>query len=169
MLSYLGLLIYRLYFHPLSKYPGPKLYALTKAPWTYKSCVSGSMSREVGELHKKYGPIVRVSPNRLAVDGAIAFPQVFQHRPGKPEWGKRRGFYHEHDDRSLIGGPHEVHRRLRRQLAHAFSDASMYEQEPVVKKYVDLLCTRLGEKAATGESFDIIRWLNFTTFDVSLL
>lgn len=127
------------------------------------------MARETVDLHKRYGPIVRITPNSLAVDGGIGFPQVFQHRPGKPEWPKRPGFYHPHDELSLIGGRHDVHRRLRKQLAHAFSDASMYEQEPIVNKYIDSLCSRLGEKAATGEVFDIVRWLNFTTFDVSLV
>lgn len=127
------------------------------------------MARESGDLHKQYGPIVRIAPNTLAVDGSIAFPQVFQHRAGKLEWPKQRGFYHAHDEHSLIGGTQDAHRRLRRQLAHAFSDSSMYEQEPVVKKYVDMLCSQLGARAATGEAFDIVRWLNFTTFDVSLI
>lgn len=127
------------------------------------------MVRDVGDLHKKYGPIVRITPNQLSVDGSIAFPQVFQHRPGKPEWSKQRGFYHERDELSLIGGDHDNHRRLRRQLAHAFSDASMYEQEPVVQKYVNTLCSRIGEMAATGEPIDMVRWFNFMTFDVSLM
>lgn len=167
VLSYFGLLVYRLFFHPLAKYPGPKLHALSRAPWLYKSLFQGSMARDAAELHKKYGPIVRVAPNGLAVDGAIGFPQIYQHKAGKPEWPKRRGFFHAHDEDGLIGGTLEVHRRLRRQLAHAFSEASMYEQEPVVKQYIDSLCDRIGEKAATGEVFDIVRWFNFTTFDVS--
>lgn len=166
MIWRIGLVIYRLFLHPLSKYPGPKLYAASHLPYTYKICISGQLPRETIALHAKYGPIVRISPNCLAVDGSIGFPQIFQHRPGKPEWSKQRGFYHEGDEMSLIGGTHEAHRRLRRQLNHAFSDGSMYEQEPVVKQYVDLLCTRLGERAATGESFDLVRWFNFMTFDV---
>lgn len=85
------------------------------------------MTRETIALHKQYGPIVRISPGCLAVDGSIGFPQIFQHKPGKSEWSKKRGFYHEGDEHSLIGGTHEVHRRLRRQLNHAFSDSSMYE------------------------------------------
>lgn len=124
------------------------------------------MTRNSIALHKKYGPIVRTAPNRLAIDGSIAFPQIFQHRPGKPEWIKHRGFYHDNDELSLIGGTHDVHKRLRRQLNHAFSDSSMYEQEPVVKHYVDMLCQRLSEKAATGEAFNLVKWFNFTTFDV---
>lgn len=124
------------------------------------------MARESIDLHQKYGPIVRISPNDLAVDGSVGFPQVFQHRPGKPEWPKHRGFYFDGDEVSLIAGGQEIHRRLRRQLNHAFSDASMYEQEPIVKKYIQLLCSRLGELAATGETVDLVRWFNFMAFDI---
>lgn len=160
------MVIYRIFLHPLSRYPGPKLYAASGIPYTWKTSVSGQMARDTIALHKRYGPIMRIGPNSLAVDGSIGFPQIFQHRPGKLEWPKQRGFFHKGDEMSLIGGTDDNHRRLRRQLNHAFSDSSMYEQEPVVKQYIDLLCARLGEHAATGETFDIVRWFNFMTFDI---
>lgn len=162
----IGMIIYNVFLHPLSRYPGPKLYAATAIPYIYKSSFSGTFAKEALALHKKYGPIVRVSPSYLIVDGSIAYPEVFQYKPGKEEWPKLRGFYHEGDEDSLIGGTQHHHRRLRKQLNHAFSDASMYEQEPIVKQYIDLLCQRLGEQAAKGEPFDIVKWLNFTTFDI---
>lgn len=124
------------------------------------------MTRQTISLHRQYGPIVRLSPGCLAVDGSIAFPQIFQHKPGRQEWSKLHGFYHDGDHMSLIGGTHENHRRLRRQLNHAFSDSSMYEQEPVVNQYVEMFCARLSERAATGETFDIVKWFNFMTFDI---
>ncbi|KAG8159072.1 hypothetical protein KVR01_010733 [Diaporthe batatas] len=146
----LCIVVYRLTFHPLAKYPGPKLYAATN----------------LVDLHRKYGPIVRVAPNHLAVDGSIGWPQIYQHRPGKAEWGKQPDFFFPGDNKSLIGGDHENHRRLRRQLNHAFSTESMYEQEPIVQQYIELLLTQLSKKAAAGEVFDIVPWFNFMTFDI---
>lgn len=35
-----------------------------------------------------------------------------------------------------------------------------------MKQYVELLCGRLAERAATGETFDLVKWFNFMTFDV---
>lgn len=96
-----GLVIYRLYFHPLAKYPGPKLYAASNLFFQWKSNVSGTLTLESKTLYDKYGPIVRVAPDHLSVDGSIAWPQVFQHRPGKTEWPKQRGFYHPGDEASL--------------------------------------------------------------------
>ncbi|KAI3395888.1 hypothetical protein diail_673 [Diaporthe ilicicola] len=161
-----ALVIYRLYFHPLSKYPGPKLYAATNWPFQWGTNMSGSFTRESADLHRKYGPIVRVAPNHLAVDGSIGWPQIYQHRPGKPEWSKKTGWYFENDHLALIGAPHDNHKRLRRQLNHAFSTESMYEQEPIVQKYIGMLLNHFSDKAAKGEAFDVVPWFNFTTFDI---
>lgn len=128
--------------------------------------MAGTFVRESRDLHEKYGPIVRIAPDHLAVDGSIGWPQIFQHRPGKAEWPKQPGFYFPGDTQSLIGGDHENHKRLRRQLNHAFSTDSMYEQEPVVQKYIDLFLSQFSTKAAAGEVFDIVPWFNFLTFDI---
>lgn len=40
----------------------------------------------------------------------------------------------------------------------------MYEQEPIVQKYVDLWLSQLSKKS--GETFDMIPWFNFLTFDI---
>lgn len=96
-----GLVVYRLFFHPLAKYPGPKLYAASNIPFQWKSNITGTLTLESKTLYDKYGPIVRVAPDHLSVDGSIAWPQIFQHRPGKTEWPKQRGFYHPGDESSL--------------------------------------------------------------------
>ncbi|KAG8157410.1 hypothetical protein KVR01_012794 [Diaporthe batatas] len=161
-----GTVIYRLYFHPLAKYPGPKIYAASNIPFQWGTNIGGKLTVESRHLHEKYGPIVRVGPNHLSADGSIAWPQIFQHRPGKTEWPKQVGFYHPGDEKSLIGGTHEHHKRLRRQLNHAFSTESMYEQEPIVMKYLDLWTSKLSQKAQSGEIFNIIPWFNFLSFDI---
>lgn len=40
----------------------------------------------------------------------------------------------------------------------------MYEQEPIVQKYIDLWLSQLSKKS--GETFDMIPWFNFLTFDI---
>lgn len=57
------------------------------------------------------------------------------------------------------------HSRYRRLLSHAFSDKALREQEPLIKKYVDLFISRLHENAKYG-SQDIVSWFNFVTFDI---
>lgn len=48
--------IYRLCFHPLSKFPGPKLAALTVwYEFYYDGIKRGKYVFEVGKMHEKYG------------------------------------------------------------------------------------------------------------------
>lgn len=58
----------------------------------------------------------------------------------------------------------EGHTRMRRVMAHAFSDKAMREQEPIIQEYVSLLIQKLRERV--DQKVDIMAWLNFTTFDL---
>lgn len=56
----LAKILYNLYFHPLAKFPGPKLAAATHAYEFYWSVIrDGQFIWEIERLHKKYG---RASP-----------------------------------------------------------------------------------------------------------
>ena len=48
--------IYRLFFHPLAKFPGPKLAALTRYYEAYYDVVqNGQYTFKIEKLHKEYG------------------------------------------------------------------------------------------------------------------
>lgn len=50
--------IYRLYLHPISKFPGPKLAAVTSLYGFYFNVVKGGRYLwEIEKMHKKYGAI----------------------------------------------------------------------------------------------------------------
>lgn len=157
------LAIYRIWFHPLSKYPGPKLQAAWYLPHLYHNYIVGDGHLRTTRLHRQYGPIVRIGPNHLAVDGAIGWRAIYGHHTGQPEFDKFFAPF-PHAEASLIIAPKDAHRRMRRQLAHAFSDGALAEQETVVTQYVDLLLDRLTERC--GKTIDIVRWFNFTSFDI---
>lgn len=70
---------------------------------------------------------------------------------------------------SIITAGRADHSMLRRQLAHGFSERSMRAQEPIFRKYVDLLVQRLEEHSSAGGGkvpLDMRAWFNYTTFDV---
>ena len=56
--------------------------------------------------------------------------------------------------------------RVRKALAHAFSEKALREQEPFLKPYFDLLIKKLRGVATSGMAADVVEWHNFTTFDV---
>lgn len=53
-----GLVIYRLYFHPLAKFPGPKYAALSRwHEFYYEVVLKGQFTFKIQELHKQYGEL----------------------------------------------------------------------------------------------------------------
>ena len=51
-------------------------------------------------------------------------------------------------------------------MSHAFSDQALRSQEPIINSYITLLISKLKAKAQAGTSVDIMRYINFTTFDI---
>ena len=56
------------FFGPLSKVPGPKLWAISRIPRMYMEW-QGEEAAGIAELHKKYGPVVRLAPNEVSFAG----------------------------------------------------------------------------------------------------
>lgn len=56
VLYYLTVALYRLYLHPLARFPGPKLAAVTRLYEGYYDIYqSGQYTFKIAELHKQYG------------------------------------------------------------------------------------------------------------------
>lgn len=161
---YLFQAFYRAYLGPLSRFPGPKLRALTGLPsiWT---TISGSDHIVIPALHRKYGPIVRLSPNELSfASGARAWADIHGPRksPGGPLPHKDPVFYPRsiNGADSLMTAGDEEHGRQRKIMAHAFSERTLKEQEPLLKAWAEKMKTKLAERAATGQEVDIVKFFN---------
>lgn len=139
----------------------------SRIPYCYR-LVGGSLPFDMYHLHQKYGPVVRIAPNELAFSDHEAWKEVMGHKTGSnrgSEFPKYEGFY------KPLGGPSDIvnsvgdeHAALRRLMSHGFSDKSLREQEPIIKKYIDLLISRLHQNSSGP--LDIMSWYNYTTFDV---
>ncbi|CAO2655658.1 Nn.00g044610.m01.CDS01 [Neocucurbitaria sp. VM-36] len=74
--------LYRLYFHPLASFPGPRLAAATTLYNAYYDILTPGLVKRLPELHKKYGPIIRIQPNELHVADLEGYNQIY--RVGTP-------------------------------------------------------------------------------------
>ena len=71
-----AVVVYRLFFHPLARIPGPKTGAITTLWFAYQA--RKGRARELTQmLHDKYGPIVRVTPNMVWFNTAEGFREVY--------------------------------------------------------------------------------------------
>ena len=58
----ISLAFYRLFFHPLARFPGPRLAALTRYYKAYCDVVqNGQYTFKIAELHRKYGTAANLS------------------------------------------------------------------------------------------------------------
>lgn len=157
--------IYNIYFHPLSSFPGPKLYAATDIPYL-RALIGGNLSFKTLELHKKYGEVVRIAPNELSYDSAQGYKDIYGHRVGRPQLEKERHFYDGMPGgaANILSANNSDHPRFRRVLSHGFSEKAMREQETLMNVYIDLLVQRLKETSA--QPTNMTKWYNWVTFDI---
>jgi hypothetical protein len=64
LIAFLAYIAYQLFLHPLAKYPGSPLAALTNLWKAYRS-YSRTLHDELLRLHGRLGPIIRIGPNNL--------------------------------------------------------------------------------------------------------
>ncbi|VUC36328.1 unnamed protein product [Clonostachys rosea] len=159
--------VYNVFFHPLAKIPGPKLYALTELLYLYH-LLRGDWNILIKKCHEQYGPVVRTTPNDVSFTTAEASKQIYGHKvAGAPNFEKDTRFYFQGRPAAhILSAGNEDHRRIRRTVAHAFSDKALRNQEPVVNKYVNLFIERLTQRAASNTVVDMVAWFNFATFDL---
>ncbi|CAO2654499.1 Nn.00g112320.m01.CDS01 [Neocucurbitaria sp. VM-36] len=164
--------IYNILFHPLKHIPGPLSARACGIPYALRMR-SGDIIPWIKELHERYGDAVRVAPNEVSfISAETAWPDIYGFRTGKYKdtgaYLKDRSWFPMPLNKtwSIIAAGEEEHSRMRRNLSHAFSDKALRQQETLVQSYVDLLVQRLGGNAAEGKDVDIMRWYNYTTFDI---
>ncbi|KAI0137156.1 isotrichodermin C-15 hydroxylase [Xylariales sp. AK1849] len=101
-------------------------------------------------LTRQVRPVVRFTPNDVSYINSSAWKEIYGHR----QFGAW----------NLMVADAPDHARQRKQLAPAFSEKALREQEPLILEYINLLMKRLDETA--GQAVDLSDLFNFTTFDI---
>lgn len=158
--------IYNVFFHPLHKFPGPKLWAASQLP-SVLTYASGHQHKKSLALHNKYGPVVRTGPNEMSYLQPESWEAICGHRKaGQSENGKAE-HYKRGRPNSILGVDRENHARMRKLMSYGFAPSTMVEQQPIIIGYIDLLIRRLRERCQpSGGPVEMAAWFNYTTFDI---
>ncbi|CAP62135.1 uncharacterized protein PODANS_0_1540 [Podospora anserina S mat+] len=137
------LVIYRVFFHPLAKYPGPLLAKLTDAYMLYYAW-RGDRHLEFWRMHEKYGKFVRFGPNALSANSNTALKEIYGFRANVRKAEFYDAFVHPapntHNARDR-----DLHARKRRVLSHAFSDGAIKEVERYILANIRTFCEAIGD------------------------
>ncbi|RWA06753.1 hypothetical protein EKO27_g8357 [Xylaria grammica] len=106
-------------------------------------------------MHQEYGPIVRVTPNEVHWNDPEFIDTVFPgpgRKTNKPLWfAQRTGTPY-----SIVSTTdHDLHRRRRNALNSFFSVASVRRLEPIMKRYMAEMISRMEQAGQTGQIMEM--------------
>jgi hypothetical protein len=147
-------IVYRLFFHPLANVPGPWYAAIsTLYEFWWDAPKSGRYMFKIEEMHKKYGPIVRINPREVHIND----PSFMDTLWGNSALEKDPFFYGGFglDSASVATVSPETHKLRRGAMAHFFSKANVAKLEPRVLARVEQLCNRIQKLKVEDKPVDI--------------
>ncbi|KAI0401910.1 putative cytochrome P450 [Xylaria palmicola] len=161
-----GLVFYRLYFSPLSRFPGPKLAAISKWYEFYYDVIRrGQFTFQIQKMHRKYGPIVRINPFELHIEDSSYWDELYTgHKEyERYEWMSGR-FGANTTTSSTVRS--DLHALRRAPLNPMFSKRSITKFEPVIKQKVELLSKRIASYTDSGRVLVLNNAFNAFSGDV---
>ncbi|KAF3760420.1 hypothetical protein M406DRAFT_52939 [Cryphonectria parasitica EP155] len=163
---------YNLCFHPLAKFPGP-FWARASLLWRFWHTMRGRSHRVIQDMHRKYGPVFRVSPNELSFASAASWKAIYGFPPPGSAHLIKGEFY------DVFGGAYKTgcigserdpatHALKKKNLTAAFSAKALAAQEPIVQACLDRFINKLGplSKDSRGKGIDVAVWLEMAAFDI---
>jgi cytochrome P450 len=157
----IAIAFYRIYLHPLSHVPGPKVAAATSLyEFYYDGCLGGRYYWEIMRMHEQHGkeiatlliagqidtyftgPVVRISPNAVHINDPVFFDQLYN---VTNRLDKDPIFYR------MLGLPqstfqttsHDLHRARRKPISKFFTSAAVVKGEVIINRNLDKLAARL--------------------------
>ncbi|KUI56974.1 Pisatin demethylase [Cytospora mali] len=168
--------LYRKYASPLRKYPGPWLASATRL-WKLISAASTHTHLDHIELHKKYGPVVRIGPNEVSLSSPEAARMLLS--AGKRFYKtKFYGVFPPPENPDIFTEYREdVHAQKKKVANVPYSMAAMQQLSPFIDDTIELLTQKMDAAAAgrtgapirdfsKGPVVDLGNWLHWFAFDV---
>ncbi|CAG9981255.1 unnamed protein product [Clonostachys byssicola] len=164
-----ALCFYNYFFHPLAKYPGPKLAAISEL-WYARNWLSKRWAFTLLDASKKYGDVIRIAPNELFFTSFEAFEEIYghaNHSKGREPFLKSE-FYDNPDEMSPLGAERDPvrHRETRKMLAHSFSESALTQQVQFIMSHIDLFVKQIEKYGSHEEGIQVDEWFNWLTFDI---
>ncbi|KAI5781169.1 putative benzoate 4-monooxygenase cytochrome P450 [Geopyxis carbonaria] len=139
-------LVYHHLTHPLRSIPGPLTHVLSPLPSALR-LVSGGFATHLKALHRRHGPIVRLSPNQVSFTSPSALAPIYTQHGGFPksshytifDFGPHATLF------STLSLPARAARA--RAVAPLFASSALRRAEPGIARCVTALILRLRARA----------------------
>ncbi|KAK5169723.1 uncharacterized protein LTR77_005701 [Saxophila tyrrhenica] len=164
VLSWAGQIIRYRFFSPIRDFPGPFWASVTRLWIAYHNLKEDECETELA-LHKKYGPVLRITPTMLLVSDATKLPEVYARNANKSKYyvtgsfGKTESLFNMQE--------HRVHAHYRKIAAGPYAFSNIKKMEPLVDARMKDWMDKMEENFAdTGKKFDFAPWAVFMAYDI---
>ncbi|KAI1342844.1 cytochrome P450 [Xylariaceae sp. FL0016] len=164
-----SVIVYRLFFHPLAKIPGPFWARLSGYP-AFWYALKKERHVWLWDLQEKYGPTFRIAPNSVLVNTPSGFESIY----GRDANVKKAAYYKA--SRCTLDAlttwnstDKAIHARKRRGMNSTFSDKALRSAETFIHSNTDRWCDLLAQQAGPDEwskSVNMARWADYLVFDI---
>ncbi|KAF2804695.1 cytochrome P450, partial [Mytilinidion resinicola] len=156
---------YQRFLHPLSKVPGPFLASITPLWLVYHSRALHRHRLEI-DLHKTYGPIVRLSPNEVSLSDPKNIKLVYGASSPfvKSRWYETIASK-DPEGMNLLGeSDMKKYHAQRRLIGPAFTTESVKRREFLLDKPMGKFVAKMKEGG--GRPVDLVKWMNILALDL---
>ncbi|EMC91356.1 hypothetical protein BAUCODRAFT_117766 [Baudoinia panamericana UAMH 10762] len=163
----LSSIVYRTSLDSLHAIPGPLICKLTSL-WTYYHSYFGDESTRIDELHKRYGPIVRIAPNEVIISDGAALAPIYVEKGGFSKAPCYANFDIE-GHATIFSTQNPEYRSVRsKAVVPLFSMTSIREGQSAIESCVDRFIARLKREAAESRKANRQRPVNVLNLTRSL-
>ncbi|KAI1466706.1 cytochrome P450 [Daldinia caldariorum] len=158
-----SMVIYRLFFHRLRKFPGPLNLKVSRFFSVFMVAKEVKFHKDVARLHEKYGDFIRVGPRHLGIVRKSAIPIIY----GTNTYCHKSTWYvladPDPNNASLNACRDPIeHKRRHKPWDKAFAVKSLQTYEPRIRTLPNKFVHQISER----EVINVADWSNYLNFDI---
>lgn len=154
-------------FSPLRRVPGPVSARFTNLFYLNR-VRHGRFHYENKDLHRKYGPVLRLGEDLVSIDDPSALKTIYGIGSKFPKSDWYTAWRAPGPENFTLFSDQNIarHADTRKRFQNLYSMTSLVSYETFVDECADVFSQRLQEMADTGESINMGHWFQCYAFDV---
>lgn len=167
VIARIALFVYQSLTSPLRSIPGPFWTRLSRL-WFFNRVRLGHFEHDNIELHRRFGPIVRIAPGIYSIDSPEILKPVYGIGSKFPKSDWYEGWKHPSPDRWTLFPDRDMkrHAETRKRFQGMYSMSSLVNYEGYVDECAEIFGQRLTEFAKQDVAINMGHWFQCYAFDV---